>query len=228
VTNVTSGSRFIQIWDLPTRLVHWLFPILLFGLWLTAELRELYLHRLIGYSLAGVLVFRLYWGIFGSTTARFRHFIYPPREIISYLRILASRQPLNRSPGHNPLGALSALFLLLLLGVQVTLGLFAVDVDGMESGPMSIYTTFEQGRTAAYWHSRLFDLLLLLIALHIIAALYYWMVKGRNLVARMLNGRDLQHDGAVELRFAPRRRLLAGIFLAGLVTWYLQSLDVPL
>src|SRR5262249_5537036 len=121
----------ILIWDWPTRLVHWLLVALVFFSWGAAEYQHMDLHRYSGYTILGLLVFRLYWGIAGSETARFANFVKGPRAVADYLRSK------TKSIGHNPLGALSVVALLTLLVAQVALGLFSVDVDGLESGPLS-------------------------------------------------------------------------------------------
>ncbi|MES1262768.1 MAG: cytochrome b/b6 domain-containing protein, partial [Peristeroidobacter soli] len=141
---VASGTR---VWDLPTRLTHWLFVIGLGVSWWTAETGRLEWHRWSGYALLALVSFRLYWGFVGSSTARFRNFVRGPRAIAAYLR-----DGNGTSIGHNPLGALSVLALLGLLLAQIVLGLFAVDVDGIESGPLSLYVSFETGRACAEWH----------------------------------------------------------------------------
>src|ERR1700726_3554826 len=138
-----AGARpRVRVWDGFTRLVHWLLVVLMGVSWWTAGHHHMDYHRYSGYALLGVLSFRLYWGVFGSTTARFAHFVKGPRSIWRYLRSKAR----HVTPGHNPLGALSVLALLGLLLAQVTLGLFSVDVDGIESGPLSHWVSFETGR----------------------------------------------------------------------------------
>src|SRR5262245_18903121 len=140
-------------------------------------------HRWSGYALLGLVIFRIYWGFFGSSTARFSGFLRGPRAIAGYLRGAWSVEA-----GHNPLGALSVLVMLMLLGLQIGLGLIAVDVDGIESGPLSEYVSFETGRSAAEWHENIFNALLWLVALHVLAIAYYLFVKRENLAAAMLHG----------------------------------------
>ena len=132
----------MRVWDLPTRLVHWLVVLGVALSWWTGETGRLEWHRWSGYGLLGLVAFRIYWGFFGSSTARFRQFLRGPRTVIGYLR--GAWPP---APGHNPLGALSVLALLALLATQIVLGLFAVDVDGIESGPLSLYVSFDAGRS---------------------------------------------------------------------------------
>src|SRR6266436_139168 len=138
----------VRVWDGATRAVHWAIVVLLGASWWTARNHHMDYHRYSGYALLGVLAFRLYWGVFGSTTARFAKFVRGPRSIWQYLRSKA----VNAAPGHNPLGALSVLALLGLLLGQVVLGLFCVDVDGLESGPLSHWVSFETARTCARLH----------------------------------------------------------------------------
>ena len=162
-----TGTTRVRVWDVPTRVVHWLMAILIAASWWTAENGNLEFHRYSGYSLLALLLFRLYWGVVGSSTARFNHFIKGPSSILRYVRGGSSE-----TLGHNPLGALSVVALLLLLLTQVTLGLFAVDVDGLESGPLSHLVSFEAGRACAEWHETVFDVLVWVIGLHVAAVLF--------------------------------------------------------
>ena len=204
----------MRVWDLPTRLVHWLLVAGVGLSWLTGETGRLEWHRWSGYGLLGLVLFRIYWGFFGSSTARFARFVRGPRAVFAYLR-----GAWQAVPGHNPLGALSVLALLALLATQIVLGLFAVDVDGIESGPLSLYVSFEGGRDAARWHGALFDVLLWLIALHIVAILYYGLVRKQNLAASMLHGEREFPDGLPAVQHASAVRLVVGIVLAALLTW---------
>jgi cytochrome b len=212
-TPVASRAR-VRVWDLPTRLVHWLLVAGVAASWWTGETGRLEWHRWSGYGLLGLVLFRLYWGFFGGSTARFGRFLRGPRTVLAYLR-----GAWEAVPGHNPLGALSVVALLALLATQIALGLFAVDVDGIESGPLSEFVSFEAGRAAADWHGALFDLLLWLIALHIAAVVYYGLVKKQNLAAAMLHGERELPPGQPAVQHASALRLVVGIALAALLTW---------
>jgi cytochrome b len=123
-------------------------------------------------------------------------------------------------PGHNPLGALSVLALLGLLLTQIVLGLFAVDVDGIESGPLSTYVSFDTGRSAAEWHDSLFDALLWLIGLHVAAVLFYLLYRKENLVGAMLHGtRSFSSGPVTSVRTVSWVRFIVGVLLAALLTW---------
>lgn len=205
----------VRIWDLPTRLAHWALVVLVALSWWTAENGVMDWHRYSGYTLLGVAVFRVYWGFFGGATARFRQFVKGPRTVIAYLRGASTK-----SFGHNPLGALSVVILLALLLAQVGLGLFAVDIDGLESGPLSRFVSFDTGRAVAEAHEIVFNVLLAFIALHIAAVLWHLVAKGDNLIGAMITGRkQVADDVATETVVASPLRLVIGVALAALVVW---------
>ena len=198
---VARGGVRVRIWDAPVRWVHWVMVALLGISWWTADAGKMDYHRFSGYGLLGLLTFRIYWGFAGSSTARFVNFVKGPAAIRAYLRLLPARMDARRpaQPGHNPLGALSVLALLTLLASQVVLGLFAVDVDGIESGPLSSRVSFDAGRYCAKLHARNFNLLLAFVILHVAAVLFYLVYKRENLIAGMFHGRRAFPS-------APRRR----------------------
>lgn len=212
-TPAPSRTR-VRVWDLPTRLVHWLLVLGIAVSWWTGDTGRLEWHRWSGYGLLGLVAFRIYWGFFGASTARFRNFLRGPRTVVQYLR--GAWPP---AAGHNPLGALSVLALLLALLAQIVLGLFAVDVDGIESGPLSLYVSFDAGRAAAQWHEALFEVLLWLIALHVAAIAYYGFVKRQNLAAGMLHGKRDYGRELPPVRYASAVQLIVGVVLAALLTW---------
>jgi cytochrome b len=121
-------------------------------------------------------------------------------------------------PGHNPLGALSVIALLALMVAQVVLGLFTVDVDGIESGPLSTYVSFDAGRQAAGWHDRLFDALLWLIGLHVAAVLFY-LFRKQNLIGAMFTGTRTRDGDQPPVANASAVRFMVGVVLAGILTW---------
>jgi len=215
MSEVPAPSRpRVRVWDVPTRFVHWLVVLGFAISWWTGETGRLEWHRWSGYALLGLLTFRIYWGFFGSSTARFRQFVRGPRTIASYLRGTWATQP-----GHNPLGAMSVVLMLILLVAQIGFGLFAVDVDGMESGPLSLYVSFEAGRVAAEWHEAIFNVLLWLVALHILAIAYYLVVKRQNLAAAMVRGTREFETETQAVQPASALRFVIGVIIAAVLTW---------
>jgi cytochrome b len=215
-TSDPSRTR-VRVWDVPIRLVHWLLVLSVAGAWWTAETGRMDWHQYFGYALLALVSFRVYWGFLGSSTARFSQFMRGPRGIVSYLKGRRAHVP-----GHNPLGALSVVALLALLLTQVVLGLFTVDVDGIESGPLSTYVSFDAGRLAADWHDKLFDVLLWLIGLHIAAVLYYLLIRKENLIGPMLSGKRVYDSDQPAVRTGSVILLIVGIALAGMLTWWVS------
>ena len=146
----------VRVWDGATRLFHWLLLALLGFSWWSAESGMMDWHRWSGSAVLGLMIFRLIWGFIGGSTARFGTFLTSPVRVLAYLR---SDSGAPRTPGHHPLGGYSVLAMFLLLTVQVGTGLFAVDIDGLESGPLSHLVSFDQGREAAGIHELSFTLL---------------------------------------------------------------------
>lgn len=205
-----------KLWDAPVRIVHWLLVVLILVSWLTAG-ENMVVHRWSGYAVLGLVVFRIYWGFFGSESARFSRFLKGPKAVLAYAKTLGSRAAVAHA-GHNPLGGLSVAALLFLILAQVGFGLFAVDVDGMESGPLSYLVEFDTGRLAAEIHELLFRILQALIVLHIAAVVFYLVYKRQNLIRGMITGRGAFASDP-GLKFAPWWTLLIGVVLALAVAW---------
>ena len=204
------------VWDLPTRLFHWLVVIAIAVSWWSAENRVMDVHRYSGYTLLGLLVFRIYWGFLGSSTARFAQFLRGPTAIARYVRDPTT----HTDPGHNPLGGLSVIVMLLVLSAQVAIGLFVTDIDGLESGPLSHLVSFETSRTLADVHEILFNVLLAFIALHVAAILFYLFVRRTNLVSAMLTGRRMTMTRMTAMKAASFWMIWPGVVLAAIVVWY--------
>lgn len=175
-------------------------------------------HRLAGYGVLGAVLFRLAWGFCGGQTARFRDFVRGPAATFRYVRKLFGGGNDDSRPalGHNPLGALSIIVMLALLLTQTTLGLFAVNVDGFDSGPFSRWVSFDTGRRFAHLHAANFDLLLLVIGVHLTAIAFYRLARRESLLPAMIHGFKPAAVSAAAPYFVPwwRAVLLAtGIFI---------------
>lgn len=220
-----SGGARVRVWDAPVRIVHWLIALAMPALWWTAERDEMEWHRRLGYLVLGLLLFRIAWGFVGGSTARFSSFLRGPRALIAYAGQLA-RGERAVVVGHNPMGGWSVLAMIALLACETTLGLFAVDVDGLEPGPLSRFVSFDAGRLAAHWHHWLFNALLALIGLHLAAIAFYALVKRDNLVWPMVTGARPGTEATAEpLRAAPAWRLITVAILAlALAAWIARGL----
>jgi cytochrome b len=210
-----AAATSVRVWDLPVRLFHWALVALLGFSWWSGDHHEMDWHRLSGYTILALVVFRIYWGVFGSRTARFAQFVRGPRTAFGYIGKLGKR-PYQAADGHNPIGGWSVVLLLATLSVMVIAGLFSVDVDGLESGPLADYVSFDVGRTAAGVHHFLFNVLLALVALHVLAILFYLVALRHNLISPMLHGRRKAGEEPVAERLgASPWRAAIGIVIAG-------------
>lgn len=203
----------IRVWDLPTRLFHWLLLLCVAGLFATAYLPGATIdwHARFGYCVCTLLVFRVIWGIFGGHFSRFRNFLPSPAALWAYLR---GRTDSPRTPGHSPLGALAVWAMLLALGVQVGTGLVSDDEIGF-TGPLNYLVSTSLGLEATSWHKGPGQWLIIsLIVLHVAAIVFYLVVRRDNLIGPMVHGDKQWGEPAVASRDSLGSRLLALAVLA--------------
>jgi cytochrome b len=177
----------IRVWDLPLRLFHWLFAGAFATAWLTRDDRLLHVHVFAGYLLAGMVAFRLLWGLVGSRHSRFRDFACGPRAAFAYLRAVpAGRAP--RRLGHNPAGSWAILGLLALGSGLSLSGLLTL--GGEEGhGPLAGWIGFAAGDRAHRIHEFLAWTMLALVAAHLIGVVAESLLHRENLAAAMIHGR---------------------------------------
>lgn len=211
-----------MIWDLPTRLFHWGLVALILLAWRSAETSDMTTHLWAGSGVAGLLVFRLCWGIFGSSTARFAHFVKGPKAVLAYARSLHRAQ---HSAGHNPMGGWSVLALIACLLALTGFGLFAVDTDGLNSGPLSDWVDYDAGQAASHWHGFAFAVLEWLVGLHLLAVLFYQLIKRHGLIEAMVTGRQPRlADPATPIQSGSLWGLIASLLLGAGVTLLLTKI----
>lgn len=180
-------SNTVRVWDLPTRLFHWLLLACLVGLVSTAQAggNAMEWHFRLGYAVLSLLLFRFAWGFVGGQWSRFSSFIYSPRTLICYLR--GQEQP-EHAIGHNPLGAISVFLLLGVLLLQVVSGMISDD-EIAATGPLVKYVSDTLVRSATFYHKDIgANILYGLAALHLGAILFYKFKKGQNLTLSMFHG----------------------------------------
>jgi len=185
---MTEDKRLV--WDLPLRVFHWLFAVSIFASWATAQPGSdwMKVHMRLGYWMIGLLVFRIIWGFIGPRHARFTSFLKGPTTVWGYAKGLVARAgSVAESVGHNPLGALMVVAMLLLAAFQVTTGLFASD-DIAWTGPYYPKVSDATAQRLTAWHHANFNLILAAIGLHVIAIVYYTFIKRQPLVPAMLSG----------------------------------------
>jgi cytochrome b len=208
-----------KVWDAPTRLVHWLFVFCVAFSWWSVENKQMEWHVWSGLTLLGLLVFRIYWGFAGPETARFTQFVKGP--VAGYLGKLF-KPDYRAAFGHNPLGALSVVAILLALITQVTLGLFATDTDYLYAGPLNHLVDSDTADELTDLHEDFFNVLLVLIGLHIAAIVFYLVAKRTNLIGPMFTGKRRAENAegpAAGIAPVPLWRFLIGVVLAASVVF---------
>ena len=201
-----TDNRSILVWDTPVRVFHWLLVLCFFGAFASAESeRWRLLHITLGYTVGGLIVFRVLWGLIGTRHARFGDFVRGPRAAFAYLKSLLRGKP-EHHVGHNPAGGL-AIVALLGLALVTTLTGWAAEAD-----------------VGARWleraHEPAANLMMALVALHIAAVLLSSWLHRENLVGSMVTGRKL---GSPQDGIRRAWRAVAALMLAAtLGFWWVQ------
>lgn len=185
-SSATATQPEVRVWDILVRLFHWSLVVAFAIAWLTEDDFET-LHQWAGYCVAGLLTFRILWGLIGTRYARFTQFIYSPARIKRYLRSLLSGHP-EHYMGHNPAGGAMVIALILCLGLTAFSGMALLATEG--HGPLA--STFFAG-----WSEDLLEEVheffangtLLLVMLHVAGVLVSSLLHGENLVRAMITGR---------------------------------------
>ncbi|MEQ1804205.1 MAG: cytochrome b/b6 domain-containing protein [Burkholderiaceae bacterium] len=186
---MTEAMLKVRVWDLPTRVFHWLLAAGVVGSVVTAKIggSAMAWHFRCGYLIMTLLAFRLVWGVVGGRWSRFASFIYSPATLLRYVRGHA-RPEEHLDVGHSPLGAGSVFALLAILLLQVGTGLIADD-EISNSGPLVKFVSGATSALASGWHKNFGQWLIIgLVLLHLGAIAFYRFQRGRDLVGPMLNG----------------------------------------
>jgi cytochrome b len=209
-----ASVRQILVWDLPTRLFHWLLVILVTASFATGKIGGGWMqyHVWSGCAILGLLAFRLAWGFVGGRHARFTVFVRGPGAVLRYARSLL-RQGAPRHLGHNPLGGWSVLAMLISLMVQAATGLFAND-DIFTEGPLYPWVSKATSDWLTHIHRLNQEIILMLVSVHVMAVVFYLTIKHDNLIRPMITGRkDWYGKGQ-----SSANRLGAAVLIAALVS----------
>ena len=219
-----------RVWDLPVRIVHWLLVIGIAGSYATHKLGVAYFkyHLWFGYLVVVLAAFRILWGLVGTRHARFAKFLRGPRATIAYFAALL-RGNAAATPGHNPVGAWMVLFLLIALLAQGITGLFSND-EIFNTGPLYGYISDSLSLRLTSWHRRLFDWILVAVALHVLAVIAHRLFGGHDLVGPMISGRKparlvAEHEAIGSSRLWLAVLLVAGV--AGAMSWFVAQAPAP-
>jgi len=205
-----SSPRSVRVWDAPVRIFHWLMVLSFAGAWLTAESERWRLvHVTLGYTMAGLVVFRLVWGVVGTRHARFADFVRGPAAVGRYLRSLLQRRP-EPHAGHNPAGGW-AILALLVLAVLATVSGWAVYAD---LGGKWIEEAHEFAASA----------MLVLVVVHVAGVLLGSWLHRENLVRAMITGRKRADEAGQGVGAAG---LVAALLLAAVVGFWIVQWQAP-
>lgn len=200
---VSSPAPRILVWDWPTRIFHWTLAGSFAGAWLTAESERLALwHMSFGFTMLGLVAFRLFWGVAGTRHARFRNFLTGPGAVWRYLRSLLSPRPEHHT-GHNPAGAVAVVLLLLLAaGTALTGWAYWSEIGG---------EFFEDV------HEAMATAMLAVVGVHVAGVLLSSLLHRENLVGAMLTGFK---RGTPEAAIPRARPLVALLLVAALAAFW--------
>ena len=180
-------DRKIVVWDVPTRLFHWLIVALVAAAYVTWRFNLMEWHAKAGNAVLTLLVFRVLWGFFGSDTARFSRFVASPRAVARHLTRLFRREP-DRETGHNAAGGWMVLILLAVLFAEALSGVYVLN-DVADAGPFTEIAPPPVANAITALHWIFWDALLAAAALHVLAIAIYAAAKGQNLLTPMITGR---------------------------------------
>ncbi|MBU2181165.1 MAG: cytochrome b/b6 domain-containing protein [Gammaproteobacteria bacterium] len=203
-----------KIWDGAVRLFHWSQVILLAGLWYSADQEWYGLHMAFAYTLAALVISRLIWGFIGSENARFSHFVKSPRKVWQWLR-----QPSqNTVSGHNPLSGYMVLLLIILILLQFLTGLMTSD-DILTEGPLVALVPATWVSFASSFHQWNINLILGLVAVHILAAVWHqW--RGDKVITAMITGQKvIEVKTPLQFKAVGLYLLLVLILLVAFYSW---------
>lgn len=220
--NFTTALQLpMRVWDLPVRLFHWSIVLLIGLSYVSVRNNYMRVHLVSGFTLLALLLFRIVWGVIGSETARFSRFLRSPLMALHHLRHFGRREP-DSQVGHNEAGGWMVLVLLLALGVQTGTGLFAND-DGATEGPLAKYVEKATSDWLSGIHAKSFNVLIGLMALHVLAVVGYAVIKRQNLLRPMITGKKRLPAATPAPRMASSLLALAILILAGAAVWILAT-----
>jgi cytochrome b len=210
----TADTKNILVWDFPVRIFHWLLVMSFAGAWLTAESeRWRQVHVTLGYTMAGLVVFRIIWGIVGSRYARFSSFVRGPSATYQYLKSLVGTRP-EHHVGHNPAGAVAIVGLLALILITAFSG----------------WATFNDlgGRWLEETHEVAANTLLGLVLIHLLGVAFGCFLHRENLVRSMLTGRKQVSKDLADSNAGVRPwSILGALVFVGVLSFWIWQWQQP-
>jgi len=191
----------VLVWDLPTRIGHWLLVTAFIVSYLSGDSEEWRLvHVTAGFAMAGTLAFRLFWGMIGTRYARFKSFLFSPRQVLAYLNGLLKGKPVHWV-GHNPAGSY-AIYALILLGLAVVGSGWAVYAE-------------VGGAWLEDAHDVLSYVMLGVVGVHVVGVVVSSRLHHENLVRSMITG---YKQGKAEEAIASSKKYWVILLLGSVVS----------
>ena len=175
MNSTETENTTVKVWDWPVRVFHWTLAASVLGAFVTGENEDFErLHQTLGWVAAGLIAFRVVWGLVGTRYARFTEFISSPAQVWAYIKSLRSGQP-QHFVGHNPVGAVAVILLMGLTALSIYTGWLALAEDAAE--------WLEEAHEIAA------NTLITVVLVHVIGVLWSSRTHGENLLKAMLTGR---------------------------------------
>jgi cytochrome b len=229
------GKKQVKVWDVPTRVFHWALVLLVLLSYLTGEIggfnftppwsdtmvANMTVHMWSGLAILALVLARVIWGFVGSSTSRFADFVAGPGAIVAYLGQVAKRA-VKFTAGHNPAGGAMVILMLALLLTQAGLGLFAKEDDFFGvAGPLNGLVSEDAAKRITELHHDNWEIIEILVLIHIAANVLYWIVLKQNLILAMITGRkDLPADAAAaDARLASPLLAVGVLAISAAIVW---------
>lgn len=183
------NEKEVSVWDPFVRIFHWALVAAFVIAYLTED-DFLTIHTWAGYSIAGLLMFRIVWGLIGTKHARFTDFVFAPREVVKFLKDTFSLRA-KRYLGHNPAGGAMVILLMCSLIITVCSGLITLGLEEGE-GPFAsllVNWSYFWGEWFEEIHEFFANFTLFLVFVHIAGVVVESLIHRENLITAMLNGK---------------------------------------
>jgi cytochrome b len=228
--SIEQQNKNLKVWDLPVRIFHWTLVLAIIGSYVSyrAGIEYFIYHLWCGYTVVVLVSFRIVWGVIGTYHARFWNFVRGPIDTLRYGADLLRGKD-ARYLGHNPLGAIMVIVLLLGLLVQGITGLFGND-EILNFGPLYGYVSNELSLDLTSLHRSLFYWIMAAVAIHVLAVLGHRVFKKEKLVSAMFTGHKPAVPGNTAIQIRSSRLWLALAVLAlviGVLVWFVKNAPEP-
>ena len=221
---MSSSSRRVRVWDLPTRLFHWSLAILVAFSFTTGKIGGAWMawHLRSGYTILALVLFRIVWGFVGSDTARFTRFLHGPRAALAHGREVLARRHAP-APGHTPLGGWMIVAMLAAAAFQASTGLFSDDEIATQ-GPLAVKVSDAMVSRMTSLHSIGQWIMVALVVLHVAAIAWYRWAMDARLVGPMVTGWSTLPASRQPPRMTPAWIALVTLGACACAVWWLVEI----